>query len=119
MKSDFGDPRIWMQRATKPLPAPAYASGWHPGMTLDYVALGLSSDAGWELVDLDGATERILDAVHVGAEVSVYATSSGGSYAGSAHKIHRNGRGDDGAIVVNPLGAAPQWLFFRFDNQTF
>lgn len=119
VESDFGDPRVWLQRASLPLPAPAYAEGWHPGLTLDYPSLGFHSDAGWDRVNLEEATARVLELVRVGAPLSVYATSSGGSYAASAHKIHRNGRGNDGAIVVDPLGASPQWLLFRFDNQAF
>ncbi len=119
VKSDFGDPKVLFRVISAPLPAPAYAEGWHPGVTLDYPSMGLHSDAGWELLDLEQAASRVYDAVIVGAPLSVYATSSGGSYAGSAHKVHRNGQQNDGAIVVDPTGAQPTWLLFHFATQAF
>ncbi len=120
VKSDYGDPRVAMGRVSAPLPAPAYEEGWHPGVTLDYpTTLGVHADAGFELVDLEHAAARVYDAVTVGAPLSVYASSSGGSYAASAHKVHRNGAQNDGAIVVDPTGAQPTWLLFHFLNQSF
>lgn len=119
VKSSFGDPNIRMRTLTAPLPAPAFAEGWHPGVALDYPSLGLHSDGGWDSLTLEQAAARVYDAVTVGAPLSVYATSSGGSYAASAHLVHRNGRLNDGAIVVDPTGAQPTWLLFHFANQTF
>lgn len=119
VKSDFGAPEIRMRTMNAPLPAPAYDEGWHPGLTLDYTAFGLHSDAGWDTVNLEQASARIYDAITVGAPLSVYASSSGGTYAASAHKIHRNGQNNDGAIVIDPQGANPTWLLFHFQNQTF
>ncbi len=121
VQSSFGDPRIKVLRLTAPLPPPAFQEGWHPGLRLDYpTAFGVhSEDAGWESLDLPTASQRVEDLVEVGANVSVYATSSGGTFAASAHLIHRNGNGADGALVFQPTGSSPQWLLFSFANQRF
>jgi hypothetical protein len=102
------------------LPTP-FEPGWHPGLTLDYpTTFGLHVDAGvWEVLDPDTAAARVYDAIEVGAPLSVYATSSGGTYADSAHLIHRHGNHDDGALVLNPTSAAPTWVLFHFLTQTF
>lgn len=120
VKSDFGDPRILMGEVHAPLPAPAFAEGWHPGLQLDYPSgLGVHSDAGFELVDLETASARVYDAITVGAPLAVYASSSGYQYAASAHKVHRNGAQNDGALVIDPTGPSPRWLLFHFQNQSF
>lgn len=119
LQSSFGDPNIRYRTMSAPLPAPAYAEGWHPGLMLDYPTLGLHSDAGWEALPLEQVAARVYDAVPLGAPLSVYSTSSGGTYAASSHLIHRNGQQNDGAIIVDPLGAQPTWLLFHFANQAF
>lgn len=120
VESSFGDPRIRMRQVTAPLPAPAFETGWHPGLRLDYPSqLNVHSDGGWEALTLREAASRVYDLVEVGAPISVYATSSGGSFASSAHKVHRNGRDTDGALVLNPTSASPTWVLFHFANQTF
>jgi hypothetical protein len=120
LASSFGDPNLRVRSITAPLPAPAYEEGWHTGVTLDYPTLGLHSDAGWDPLTLEQVATRVYDAIPLGAPLSVYATSSGGTYAASAHLIHRNSGGNrDGAIIVDPKGAQPTWLLFHFANQTF
>lgn len=121
VQSSFGDPRIKVLRLSAPLPAPAFQEGWHPGLMLDYpAAFGVhSEDAGWESLALPIASQRIEELVEIGANISIYATSSGGTFAASAHLIHRNGNGADGALVFQPTSAAPQWLLFSFANQRF
>lgn len=118
--SNGGDPDIRMRGVTAPLPAPAFAPGWHPGLTLDYPRdLGVHSGAGWDALSLSAATARISDPIQVGAPIAVYASSSGGTYSHSTHLIHRNGGDADGALVIDPTGPAPQWLLFAFADQTF
>jgi len=120
VQSTIGDPRIRSRSIVAPLPAPAYAEGWHTGVTLDYpTTFGLHSDAGWDPLTLEQAATRIYDAVTVGAPLSVYATSSGGSFAASAHLVHRNGSNHDGAIVIDPTASQSTWLLFHFADQTF
>ncbi len=120
VQSDQLPPEIWMLPVTGiPLPAPAFEEGWHTGLALDYPAdLDVHSDDAFAATDLEDAVTTIADAIEVGAPISVYGSSSGGNYAGSAHLIHRNGGGEDGALVIDPTGE-PTWLLFRFDEQTF
>jgi hypothetical protein len=119
VQSSFGDPNIRFTTLTAPLPAPGYDEGWHPNLALDYQSMGLHSDAGWEALPLEQVAARIYDAIPVGAPLSVYATSSGGATAASAHLIHRNGLQHDGAIVIGPTSQQPTWLLFHFADQVF
>lgn len=118
--SNGADPAIRVRSLTAPLPAPAFAPGWHPGLALDYATdLAVHSGAGWDALSLTEATARVSDPIQIGAPIAVYATSSGGSYAHSAHLVHRNGGAHDGALVLDPTGPSPQWLLFAFADQTF
>ncbi len=123
VRSTSADPNVYFLAAKLgALPAPDYAEGWHPGLTLDYAnTLGVHSDAdaGWESLDMAHASARVYDALEVGAPLSVYASSSGPPYASSVHLVHRHAHNDDGAIVVNPRSASPTWLLFHFAEQTF
>jgi hypothetical protein len=116
-----GTGMIRIRSLDAPLPAPAFAEGWHPGLALDYPGdLGVhATDAAWAPYSLADATAHIGDAIAVGAPIAVYATSSGGSYADSAHLVHRHAAHDDGAIVIDPTSAHPRWLLFSFADQTF
>ena len=99
-----------------PLAGPAWADGWHPGVTLDYATtLGLHA-AAFVPTPTAGLVSTIVTRLSIGAPVSVYATSSGGD---SAHLVHRNATDQDGAIVVDPASASPLYMLFRFSNQTF
>lgn len=98
VKSDRGDPDIKVRTATAALPAPAFAPGWHPGLSLDYPRdfAAHSGDAAWESLDLAAATAWIAQPIEVGAPISVYATTSGGTLPTSEHLVHRNGSNQDG-----------------------
>lgn len=99
------------------LPNPAWSEGWHTDATLDYPGtLGVHSTAGFKPVVMDDLVARVVSAINVGGHVSVYATTSGGD---SAHLVHRNATGQDGAIVLEADGPAPTWLLFHFVQQTF
>jgi hypothetical protein len=119
VKSSFGDPNIRLGTFSFPLPAPAFELGWHPGLMLNYQTLGVHADAGFTSVNLNQASMRIYDAIEVGQPISIYATSSGGVLAASAHLIHRNGNNNDGALVLNPTSAIPTFMLFHFANQSF
>ncbi len=119
VQADRGsDVRIRLGRRSAPLPAPPFAEGWHTGLALDYVALGASSKAGFEPLAMDAAVEQVVGELHIGAPISVYATSGKGRPE-SAHLVHRNDGQVDGAIVVDPTSAAPTFLLFHFENQVF
>jgi hypothetical protein len=120
VQSDRPDPDIRLRYAelARAMPGDPWADGWHPGVSFDYVdTFGVhSTDAMWQPYDLAPLSQKIADAMNLGDEVSVYATSSGGA---SAHLVHRNKTGQDGAIVVRPRSGAPKILLFYFATQSF
>lgn len=94
----------------------AWAEGWHPGDTLDFVSdLGLH-DTDFTSVDLATAVQEVQTLLANANHVSFFATGYGPD---GAHLVHRNGNGNDGALIVNPLSANPTWLVFHFPEQTF
>lgn len=110
------DPRVRLAEITAPLPAPAFAEGWRNGLLLDY-AKDLDQHAEtFTPYAMDDLVARLTDLIPLGAPISVYASTSGGD---SAHLIHRNVARTDGAIVLDPTGAAPRWLLFAFSTQSF
>jgi hypothetical protein len=110
---------VFYVETTAPLVGPAWSEGWHTGVALEYDAtLGMHSDA-FVFHTMAELVELVTDAIELGAPISVYAESSGGEYASSAHLVHRNNSKPDGAIALDPLSASPRFLLFRFDNQSF
>jgi hypothetical protein len=107
---------VLIHEVSAPLAGAAWSEGWHPAERLDYVStLHVASPA---FVAGDPVT-TISDAIELGDKLSIYATSSGGTKADSAHLVHRNVATEDGAIVIGADTAAPRYLLFRFANQTF
>lgn len=119
--SSFGDPNVRFAAITAPLQGGAWAEGWHPGLSLDYPTnLGLhSADGGFTPIPMAMLVQRVSDEITIGQKISVFSESSGGMYSDSTHKIHRNGSGRDGALILDPDGAMPKWLLFHFANQSF
>lgn len=116
--SDRGaDRRVRFGEISTALPGAPFAEGWHGGETLDYVtSLSVhSTDPEFAPLEMTPLADAIADAITIGQKVSVYASTSGGD---SAHKVHRNTTGQDGAIVLDPTGAA-RWLLFHFEEQSF
>ena len=112
------DPDVrFLEKTTGALPGPSWSSGWHPSPgRLDY-AFDLDVHAA-SLTPMTNAqlSAAIAKRLPAGARVSVYA--DGFATADGAHKIHRNGGGRDGAIVVDPTGART-FLLFAFAGQAF
>lgn len=102
-----------------PLAGPTWSEGWHPGVQLDYVTTLHVPSSQFVAHTMAETVARTTDAIALGAPISVYATSSGGTKADSAHLIHRNATNADGAIVIAPTSGTPHYLLFRFSNQTF
>jgi hypothetical protein len=99
-----------------PLAGPAWSEGWHTDAVLDYVStLQVASSTFTMPAD---AVAYIADNIAIGSHISVFGTSSGGIKADSAHLIHRNKTGEDGAIVID-ADTAPHYVLFRFANQLF
>ncbi|MCX5741948.1 MAG: hypothetical protein NT062_05545 [Proteobacteria bacterium] len=115
--SDQGPPDVFFDQIAAPLAGAPWASGWHPGEQLDYVAqLGLHADA-FVATPTAQLVPTISDQLVLGAHVSVYATSENNN-SSSAHLVHRNGGNQDGAIVIDPE-TAPRYLVMHFDEQLF
>lgn len=101
---------------TTPLPGAAWSEGWHAGEKLDYVKdLGLDSES-FTLTGPSAVRQRIESAIANANHIAVYATGYGPT---GAHLVHRQGSGRDGALVLDPLGASPRVIAFRFETQTF
>ncbi|MBI5479023.1 MAG: hypothetical protein HY906_09215 [Deltaproteobacteria bacterium] len=117
--SSGADTNVYLAEVDAPLAGGAFEEGWHPGYALDYVStLGVHSDA-FTPYPMAELAALVTDAIELGAPISVYATSSGGSYSHSAHLVHRNDPNADGAIVLRPDTGTPRYLLFRFGDQAF
>lgn len=116
--SDSNQPGVYLDELDAPLAGPAWSDGWHTDAPLDYATtLGVTKSQ-FTLADETQAVARIEQELVLGARISVFATSSGGSDAASAHLVHRNATNMDGAIVIAP-DTAPRYLLTAFMEQTF
>jgi hypothetical protein len=111
------DPTIRTSKLDHALPPPAFAEGWHTDAPLDYVTALARHASDFQTSAMSEAVDAIAKSLQVGDLVSVYATSGDGRPE-SAHLVHRNKAGQDGAIVVHPT-TQPTFLLFAFGNQTF
>lgn len=117
--STSADLRVFIDELDAPLVGGPWAEGWHTGIPLDYpTALGVASTA-FTPHDEAETVQLLTDRLELGAHVSVFATSSGGSKADSAHLVHRHANHDDGAIVLDADTATPHYILFHFADQTF
>lgn len=115
--SNQGNPDVFYTQVDAPLVGAPWSEGWHPDARFDYVtSLSLHSGAFTAMKQADLVAE-ITSHLEVGAPVSVFATSE--NSPSSAHLVHRNKTGADGAIVVNPTSQSPHYLLLRFDEQVF
>lgn len=98
------------------LPGAPFAEGWHP-LDLDYVRdLGLHSSS-LTLTTPSAVRARVELALANANHISVYGTPYPGS--DGAHLVHRNGKNQDGALIINPLAAKARVIAFRFASDTF
>jgi hypothetical protein len=114
--STTGSPNVDTLTINSSLKGGAWSEGWHPGLTLDYPTnLGVSSGEFTERTPTQVAS--LVDATVANANhISIFTT---GFDATGGHLIHRNGSSHDGAIVINPLSANPEYLLFHFTTQSF
>ena len=116
--STSSEPNVFLGETDAPLAGTAWEEGWHPGVALDYVTtLGVTKSQFADSMQAD-AVARVMTDLELGTHISVYATSSGGTDASSAHLVHRNLTNQDGAIVLTPE-TAPHYLLTAFPEQTF
>ena len=107
---------VYFAERDRPLPGPAWAEGWQSGVTLDYVQLGLHA-ADFvpvpETTLVANITAELAEANHVSVYSTAYPDHSG------AHLVHRNGAGEDGALVLRPTDGTSHLLMFHFATQSF
>lgn len=116
MRSSFGDPDVQFLTTPAQLFSEPWAEGWHPDLKLDYaVSLGVRSDD-FTPYTLNVLTQKVEAALATANHVSIYGTGYG---AEGMHKVHREGYGRDGAVVLEPLSGDSRFLLFRFADQTF
>ena len=116
--SNQGSPDVLFEELDAPLVGEAWAEGWHPGASLDYVTtLNQHSTAFTAMATVD-LVANITAEITLGAAISIYATATS-SEPDSAHLVHRNLPNQDGAIVIGPDTARPHFLLLRFDEQIF
>jgi len=110
------DPRVSYLEKAVTLPAPAWAEGWHTGLTLDYVKDFGARAGDFAPFAMTELSAKVAAVIPLDAKISVYSDTSGGA---STHLVHRNNGTNDGAIVLDPDGPSPRALLFRFSNQDF
>jgi hypothetical protein len=115
--SKGADPDVRFAALEKPLPAPAFADGWHTGLTFDYAKTLDVHTPQFIPVPFENLVERVVDAIQLDEEVSVYSSTSNGG--DSTHLVHRNKEDADGAIFLSPRSAKPRVLLFHFSEQMF
>ena len=99
-----------------PLLDGAWSEGWHPGAALDYpTSLGLHA-SDFTSIDETPLLQHLEAALATVNHISVFATKYN---SGGAHLVHRNGNGNDGALVLRPLAGPAHYIVFHFPNQTF
>ena len=99
---------------------PAWSEGWHTGITVDYVALGVHSSA-MPLLTQTQSVAALMTDLGTANHVSIYATGYSPVPSG-AHLVHRHtsgAAGTDGLVVTQPLSPAAHTRLFSFSTQTF
>jgi hypothetical protein len=109
---------MYLEKAPHLAAGRAWAEGWHTGssVTFDYVSNVAVHAADFTSTPLDTLSKTIADRLVNVNHISVFGTGYGPD---GADLIHRNGSSHDGAIVTEPLSAAPHVLMFHFSNQNF
>lgn len=93
-----------------------FVEGWHSSATLDYPTIGAHATdfaATLKATLAADVSAELANANHVSVFASGYTDGSG------AHKVHRNGGGTDGALVIRPLSGLARVLLFHFGSQSF
>jgi hypothetical protein len=116
--SSRGVPTMALAQRDAALVGPAWSEGWHvgPEYTFDYVDNMSLHRLDFMPLMKDEMVAEIDRQVVVGGKISVFATVE--DQPDSAHLVHRNSHGKDGAIILD-ADTSPHYLMLRFDNQLF
>jgi len=114
--SNTGTPDVDFLKINHALQGGAWSEGWHTTALLDY-ANDLGVHSGDFAVTTPSSLTNEVDAdLSTVNHISVFTT---GYSSQGGHLIHREGSNHDGALVLQPLSASPQYLLFHFAEQTF
>jgi hypothetical protein len=93
-----------------------WAEGWHTGLLVDYVKLGVHT-ADLQLKTKAEMVSEVTSDLATANHISIFGTTYGSD---GAHLIHRQtGGGHDGVIVTEPLSIPAHLRVFSFTGQTF
>ncbi len=92
-----------------------WTEGWHTGIHVDYVALGVHS-TDLALATKSEMTTTLMSDLASANHISIYATTYG---ADGVHLVHRNSGGRDGLIVTEPLSVPAHLRLLSFTDQAF
>lgn len=113
--SGIDDVHTATREAASPNSMP-WTEGWHTGLLVDYVKLGVHS-TDMALMTKPELTTALMTDLETANHISVYGTTYGSD---GAHLIHRNtGGGRDGLIVTEPLSIPAHLRLLSFTGQTF
>lgn len=96
-----------------PIPDGVWSEGWHTSDPLDYAQLGLHSSDFKQPASQSALAQQIESELANVNHISVFATGYGPT---GAHLVHRNGGGNDGAIVAQPLSGQAHLMMFTFTS---
>lgn len=97
------------------LPGPAWAEGWHTGLPVDYVTMGVHS-ADLAATNRTQLTSDLMTDLATVNHISVFGIGYGPD---GAHNVHRNGSSHDGLVITEPLSTPTHARLFAFSNQSF
>lgn len=96
-------------------PTLPWSAGWHTGLSIDYLPLGVhAADLALE-TRAQLVSELTAELANVN-HISVYAVGYGPE---GVHLVHRNGNGRDGLVITQPLSTPAQARLFSFSAQSF
>jgi len=97
------------------MPGPPWSEGWHTGVLVDYVALGMHA-TDIPLQTASALAAQVTSDLTTANHISVFATGYGSD---GVHLVHRNGHGTDGLIITEPLSTPSHARLFSFTDQAF
>jgi hypothetical protein len=95
--------------------ADSWEEGWHTGLGINYVAMGVHSTDMPPRPSTQNASDITADLASAN-HISIFGTGYGPD---GVHLVHRNFSSHDGLIVTEPLSAPVHARMVAFSNQTF
>ena len=93
-----------------------WGEGWHTATSLDYPSALGAHASDFKLTGASMVATEIEKQLAGANHVSVFCT---GYDKSGCHLVHRKGKGQDGALVIDPLFPVARWLLFDFSTDTF